>query len=66
VILLKPYRFNDRVTTKQIIPIFPTGFFKGIQEQFDLKIDSVNGGVLQMHFIDLIKEAYEEVAHHGL
>jgi hypothetical protein len=37
-----------------------------IQEQFDLKIDSVNGGVLQMHFIDLIKEAYEEVAHHGL
>jgi hypothetical protein len=22
--------------------------------------------VLQMHFIDLIKEAYEEVEHHGL
>jgi hypothetical protein len=65
-ILLKPYRFHDRVTTKQIIPIFPTRFFKGIQEQFDLKIDSVKGGVLQMHFINLIKEAYEEAAHHGL
>jgi hypothetical protein len=58
--------FHDRVTTKQIIPIFPTGVFKGIQEQFDLKIGSIKRGVLQMHFIDLIKEAYEEVEHHGL
>jgi hypothetical protein len=64
-ILLKPYRFHDRVTTKQIIPTF-TRIFKGIQGQFDLKIDSAKGGVLQMHFINLIKEAYEEAAHHGL
>jgi hypothetical protein len=54
-----------RVTTKQIIPTF-TRIFKGIQGQFDLKIDSAKGGVLQMHFINLIKEAYEEAAHHGL
>jgi hypothetical protein len=37
-LLLKPCRFHDRITTKQIIPIFPHKVFKGIQEHIDLMI----------------------------
>jgi hypothetical protein len=45
-LLIKPCRFHDRVTTKQIIPIFfPQGFSKEFKNILILRFDSVKGGV---------------------
>jgi hypothetical protein len=66
---LKPCRFHDRVTTKQIILIFfPQDFSKEFKNILISRFDSVKGGVLQKHYksiIDLLNEAYQEAAHKG-